>query len=183
MNDFFEKVEAELARANEKHPPMAGIVEGLKTLQCEVAEFDREVFRETIDPAAMEAELIQVGAMCLKFYKAFCAVQLIEVLIPCEDCSGDGFVQILGEKCDCNECEGTGTITDYTNEEVFEIPPGTLVVEIIEEDHAGIIGAELFVKPFAQNAFEIIEEQGTTRKLLLKGNCKPINDPWELFDK
>ena len=188
MKDFFAKVEAELTRANEKHPPMAGIIEGLKTMQCEVAEFDREVFRETIDPAAMELELIQIAAMCLKFYEAFCMAQaLVPTYVVCEYCDGEGFVTILGEKCDCCECEGIGKVIDYTAnepEEVYEAPPGTLDVELVDAWESYPKGTVLLVAPFASNAFQIAEQQpGDERKLIEKKHCKPINDPWELFDK
>jgi hypothetical protein len=66
---IFNQISEELDRADTKHPPMAGIVEGLHTLKCEVAELEREVMRETRNHCELRAEAIQVAAMAVKLLR------------------------------------------------------------------------------------------------------------------
>lgn len=62
----------ELDRADAKHGPMAEMVEGVYTLQCEVMELAREVNRKNHDPQAMHKEAVQVAAMAIKFLRDCC---------------------------------------------------------------------------------------------------------------
>ena len=69
---IFNAISAELDRADSKHLPMAGKVEGLHTLKCEVAELEREVMREQRNDEELMREAIQVGAMAVKFLRDCC---------------------------------------------------------------------------------------------------------------
>lgn len=59
----------ELVRADKKHKPMNGMIEGLHTLKCEVAELEREVMREERNYDELMNEAVQVGAMVIKFIR------------------------------------------------------------------------------------------------------------------
>jgi|SRR6185369_1522518 len=67
----------ELQRADKKyeHDPMTNMNVGFKTIMSEVTELDREVTRFTYSTGNMEwlkKEVIQVGAMSLKFFRDIC---------------------------------------------------------------------------------------------------------------
>jgi len=72
--DIIAAVLKELDRADEKHGPMLEPIEGLKTLQCEVCELDREVMRKNFDLDAMRTEAIHCAAMGLKFLRDCCPI-------------------------------------------------------------------------------------------------------------
>jgi hypothetical protein len=69
MNNHTESyiIEEELRKADLKHGPMKGMVEGLHTIKCELAELEREVMREERNPEALVMESLQLAAMIRKF--------------------------------------------------------------------------------------------------------------------
>ena len=61
--------EEELVRADAKHYPMKGLIEGLHTLKCEIAELEREVMREERNNGELLCEATQCGAMVIKLIR------------------------------------------------------------------------------------------------------------------
>ena len=59
--EILAEINAELSRADKKHGPMGGKIEGLYTLRCEVEELSREVMKESHDPKSMRKEALQVA--------------------------------------------------------------------------------------------------------------------------
>lgn len=114
MSNLLIDASDELTRADKKHPPMAGMVEGLHTLKCEVAELEREVMRENTDFAAMRRELVQVAAMCLKFDRDILSRREVRTLcydrdeLPavCPSCDR----QLSPSRGHVTECGGCGAI-------------------------------------------------------------------------
>jgi hypothetical protein len=97
--DIVGEVIKELNRADKKYRHMPESVEGLKTLQCEVCELDREVFRVNQDSDQKLTEAIQVAAMAVKFIRDCC-----EDIMLCEFCGG----RVVGGRCtNCGSCSGT----------------------------------------------------------------------------
>lgn len=66
----------ELERADDKHPPMAEMIEGLHTLKCEVAELEREIMRKNFAVTEMTREAVQVAAMAIKFLRDCCGMEI-----------------------------------------------------------------------------------------------------------
>lgn len=60
-------VRAEVERATSIHPPFADPYEAYAVLLEEVEEFQLEVFKKQADPTALRDEMVQVGAMAVRY--------------------------------------------------------------------------------------------------------------------
>lgn len=68
MDDFCEKIVAECDRAVEKHGHFASGHEALAVIWEEFEELKEEVFKQKADPENLRTELVQIAAMCRRFY-------------------------------------------------------------------------------------------------------------------
>jgi hypothetical protein len=70
----FNEMLDELSRADTKyaHDPMVEPLVGLKTIQCELTELEREVSRDKPKNHLMRKEALQVMTMAYKFIRDIC---------------------------------------------------------------------------------------------------------------
>lgn len=72
-----KEIEAELAKAREKHAPMNSAHEGYAVILEELDELWDEIKKQKPDPAKCRKEAIQVGAMAARF-----VVDVVERMKP-----------------------------------------------------------------------------------------------------
>lgn len=68
-DSFIEDVENEFAYASQKHKKFTSYHEGLAVIWEEFEELKQEIFKKKPDEDNLNSELVQIAAMCLKFYE------------------------------------------------------------------------------------------------------------------
>ena len=65
---FLDEVKQECERASKKHPKFMSMHHGLAVIWEEFEELKTEIFKKEPDLENLESELIQISAMCKRFY-------------------------------------------------------------------------------------------------------------------